>query len=279
MVMLVITQAAADEMRWYHTFDLPGGVVTRGLFDLRPLAPQLPMPLDLTGMRCLDAASSDGFWGFEMARRGASEVVSLDLADVTKQDFQHPGRALPAELPTASRADLAFHTVRTALGADNVHRVDMSVHDVTTEDVGTFDYVFMGNILVHLSDPAAAVRAISRVLRDDAELLSIETFSIALTLLSRRRPVASFFTADTRGADAQRNDFNRWWLPNMSGHRALVAAGGVAVVQSGGPVFQKVGAWRARRPTRVPRDLREAHFVAVVRPFGVPTSWVRAVRE
>lgn len=77
----------AQEVRrlapWYHTFELPGGVVTDGYFDLRGVAGQLPLPASLAGKRCLDAAACEGFWSFEMARRGAAEVVSLDLPDTS----------------------------------------------------------------------------------------------------------------------------------------------------------------------------------------------------
>jgi hypothetical protein len=38
-----------DAVDWYHTFDLPGGIVTPGLFDHR----KLPIPASLAGLRCL----------------------------------------------------------------------------------------------------------------------------------------------------------------------------------------------------------------------------------
>jgi hypothetical protein len=54
----------AQEVRrlapWYHTFELPGGVVTDGYFDLRGVAGRLPLPASLAGKRCLDAAACEG---------------------------------------------------------------------------------------------------------------------------------------------------------------------------------------------------------------------------
>ena len=72
---------------WYHTFDLPGRGPTRGVFDLRSVVAKLPLPATLEGKRCLDAAACEGFWSFELARRGASEVVSLDLPQTDRQEI------------------------------------------------------------------------------------------------------------------------------------------------------------------------------------------------
>ena len=51
-----------------------GGVVTPGLFDHRPLVPQYGLPESLSGKRALDVATFDGFWAFELERRGAEHL-------------------------------------------------------------------------------------------------------------------------------------------------------------------------------------------------------------
>ena len=56
---------------WYHTIELRPGIETPGWFDVRGVAATLPWP-DLTGKRCLDVGTFDGFWAQEMVRRGAS---------------------------------------------------------------------------------------------------------------------------------------------------------------------------------------------------------------
>src|SRR5258708_262994 len=62
-------------VKWYHTMELPGGIVTPGRYDTRAVPRRLPFPASLTGMRCLDVGTADGFWAFEMERRDAHEVV------------------------------------------------------------------------------------------------------------------------------------------------------------------------------------------------------------
>src|SRR3954454_2123419 len=82
---------ADADLRWYHTLDLPGGVVTPGEYDLRPIAGRLPWPQSLQGLRCLDVGSRDGFYAFEMERRGAVEVVSLDVDDPSAYHLPEAG--------------------------------------------------------------------------------------------------------------------------------------------------------------------------------------------
>src|SRR3954453_11189468 len=77
----------ALELEWYHTIELEPGVVTPGWFDTRSVVPLLPFPESLEGKRCLDVATFDGFWAFEMERRGASEVHAIDLLDPHSWDW------------------------------------------------------------------------------------------------------------------------------------------------------------------------------------------------
>src|SRR3546814_15112104 len=83
-----------DELDWYHTFDLPGGIVTPGLFDHRQVVAKLPIPASMSGKRCLDAASSDGFFAFAMHRRGPDYAVSVNLPDASR-----PARRPPPPQP------------------------------------------------------------------------------------------------------------------------------------------------------------------------------------
>ena len=251
---------------WYHTFELPGSVVTDGYFDLRRVVGKIPLPDSLAGKRCLDAAACEGFWSFEVARRGAAEVVSVDLPDTSQQDWQ----GLPSEetLATgAGRANEHFAYVRDALGHRNVARIDLNLYDIHPDRLGTFDYVFAGNILIHLADPARALRALRSVMRPGAEILSLEATSFVLSVLSPRLPLGQLWDWD---------DQARWWTPNRAAHRRLLHAAGFEVIDSGGPLFQPFGRLIPRWPDRVPRNPRELLFWLVVRRLGPVSGWVRA---
>ena len=112
---------------WYHTMDLGGGVVTPGWFDLRPIVDRMPWP-DVRGKRCLDVGTYDGFLAFELERRGASEVVALDIPNHEDWDWPPDVRAQGGE----RLAELAgpekgagFRVAREALGS-SVEKVDMT---------------------------------------------------------------------------------------------------------------------------------------------------------
>src|SRR5258708_32045839 len=79
--------------RSYHTLELGDGVVTKGMFDHRPVLDRYPIPEDLSGLRCLDVATMDGYWAFEMERRGAESVTALDLENPEDLDWPASLRA------------------------------------------------------------------------------------------------------------------------------------------------------------------------------------------
>src|SRR5271165_6799306 len=71
------------EKGWWHSFELPDGTRIDGvcaLDGLRNRIAQFPIPEDLQGMRVLDIGTWDGWFAFEMERRGA-EVIAIDNWD------------------------------------------------------------------------------------------------------------------------------------------------------------------------------------------------------
>src|SRR3954466_7130401 len=94
--MVDMSQPAATEqnrrdevaaLQWYHTIELAPGIETPGWHDTRPIVGQIPFPASLAGQRCLDVGTFDGFWAFEMERRGASEVVAIDILNPPEWDW------------------------------------------------------------------------------------------------------------------------------------------------------------------------------------------------
>lgn len=211
--------ARVAAQRWYHVLELPGGVVTPGEFDLRAAAARLPWP-DLDGARCLDVGSRDGFYAFEMERRGAGEVVSLDIDDPDLLDFpgpRPPREAVQAELDAGNRA---FDLACEALGSD-VQRRHRSLYELREDEVGRFDVAVIGTLLLHLRDPIAALRAVRGVAD---RLLLNEAITPSLTAL-RGRAMAELSPAA--------GPF--WWLANPAGLRRMVTAAGFEVEAVGRP--------------------------------------------
>jgi tRNA (mo5U34)-methyltransferase len=211
------------DLRWYHTIELPGGTVTPGYFDTRRAAATVPLPASLRGKRCLDVGTYDGFWAFEMERRGASEVVAVDVLDARRWDW--PGDTKPdaVEAIGGPKQDSirAFEHARDALGS-TVERRDVDVYDLSPELVGEFDVVYCGSLTLHLRDPVGALAAIRSVCR---ELLVYEdAIDVAMTRARRRTPTAVF---DGRGRPW-------WWKLNAAALVRVAESAGFDVVT--GPI-------------------------------------------
>jgi len=193
---------------WYHTLDLPG-YTTPGYADLRHV-PGRALPADLRGTRALEVATFDGFWAFELERRGA-EVTCIDLPEGT--DAQWPPNKRAANEHVAQAFDLpwgrGFEIASAALGS-HVRRVPCDVMDLAPDRVGgTFPLVFCGTLLQHLRDPVGALERMHATLDPGGTLLLVETFSVRLTLRHPRTAVGALMT--TSGMSFT------WWVPNLRG--------------------------------------------------------------
>jgi len=213
-----VLPAVEDVALWYHTLELPGGVLTPGWFDLRGVVEKLPWP-EVQGRRCLDVATYDGFFAFELERRGAREVMATDIG--SNQDWDLPGHAKPRakavldELAGAKGA--GFEVARRALGSSVQKRI-VSVYELSQEAVGTFDVVVCGSLMLHLRDPIRALEAIRSVC--GGWFLSIEEVSLPLSLRFPRRPIAEMRLDPEIG---------QWWVANRRGHARLLEAAGFEV--------------------------------------------------
>lgn len=245
--------------RWYHTIDLGHGVATPGEYDLRAVARRLPWP-DLSGARCLDVGSRDGFYAFEMERRGAREVVSLDLDDPDQIDF--PGPRPPRELVQAEldAGNAAFETAREALGS-KVARRHQSVYDLSAQDVGRFDFAVIGTLLIHLRDPVAALRAIRAV---SDRLLVVEAVSPSLQIFG-----------STPSAEIAPVSGPFWLVPNPAGLRRWTVIAGFEIQASSRPFVVPWGAGRPDWGSVLRRPLRRLPRRMVLRR-GSPHVWIDA---
>jgi SAM-dependent methyltransferase len=193
---------------WYHTIELAPGTVTPGYVDMRKAAAKM-LPDDLTGKRVLDIGTFDGFWAFEMERRGAV-VTAIDLEKIDDAQWPpHKRDELKREVDDYGvELGHGFRLASQVLGS-NVNRVISNVYDVTPERIGgQVDLAFIGTLVLHLRDPVRALDQVRACLSPGAELRLIEPISIALSLRAPRRPSAEFQTLTT--------PFN-WWVPNLAG--------------------------------------------------------------
>jgi tRNA (mo5U34)-methyltransferase len=154
---------------WYHTIDLGDGQVSNGYWDHRTIVDCYGIPESLAGKTALDVGTADGFWAFELERRGADRVVAIDVD--THADFDWlPGR-MPPSAPN-HRMKANFEIAHERFGSKVEHRT-CNVYDLSPETVGTFDVVFCGSLLLHLMNPLKALVNIRSVVKEVAIIESL----------------------------------------------------------------------------------------------------------
>jgi tRNA (mo5U34)-methyltransferase len=250
---------------WYHSIEVAPGVVTPGMFDLRPIVDKLPWP-DVRGKRVLDVGTSDGFLAFELERRGAAEVVAVDIPGHEEWDWERDNRDDGLQYlrhvvgPTTSIGFRLAHDLR----GSSVRLQHISVYDLSPDTVGEFDAVVCGTLLLHLREPLRALEAIRSVCR--GEFLCTNQIELGLTVLHRRRPVARI---DGTSRVVQ------WWLPNAAGHRQMLRASGFELVRESGLYAVRFGpahppSARSRLRSLAHRVLTGAdgvpHYAVLARP-------------
>lgn len=202
----LLQQARAHS--WYHTLELPG-LITDGWFDLRPYVRHYDLPERMDGMRALEVGTWDGFWAFEMERRGAS-VTAIDLD--AENDLDWPSRMRPETFSEIPRGR-GFEIAHRLLGS-SVKRINCSIYDATPGALGTFDVVLCGSVLIHLRDQMLALERISDLCR--GAFISAEEYDRWAQLVPA--PVSRF-----RG---HRSGTVVFWRPNVRAwDRMLWAAG------------------------------------------------------
>lgn len=174
-----------QRLGWYHSIELPGGRTIEGfqsLDQLRGRLSQFPIPQDLTGKRVLDVGAWDGWFSFEMERRGA-EVVAVDAVEKPR-----------------------FLEARALLDSKVRYIVD-DVLNLRPQTIGQFDIVLFLGVLYHLKHPLLALERISALCRGMA---CIESYVIDGGG-TKDIPLMEFYeTTELRG------QFDNWVGPNTA---------------------------------------------------------------
>jgi len=208
-----IRRRIAAHGRWWHEIELAPDIVTPGDDSNRsklPVLEELGLPARLEGIRTLDIGCSDGYFSFELERRGA---------DVTAMDFVEP---------TAT----GFATAAEILGSNVTYRVD-NVYNLDPNVHGRFDLVLFLGVLYHLRNPLAALDSIRSVMKEDADLY-VATFLIdehvnlpeGVTTLKELNPkLLEIPLWQAYPGDSLNGDLTNCFAPNMKAlHVALEEA-------------------------------------------------------
>lgn len=220
-----INARIASVGHWHHRIPIAPGIVTPGVQDTDAMLAQLALPADCRGMRVLDIGARDGFFSFEVERRGASEIVALDnvAPDLT-----------------------GFDVAKELLGSQAEYVVD-NVYNLTVEEYGKFDLVLFLGVIYHLRHPLLALDHIWDVCNPGAQLYveshmidgglvddagnfhQLDHFHTDLKLF----PLVQFFPDRMLG-----NDFTSKWAPNQRALGGMLGASGFDVTREWLHVFR-----------------------------------------
>ena len=187
------------ELGYYHSIELPDGRIIPGFQSIeqqRSRIAQFPIPQDLRGKRVLDIGAWDGWFSFEMERRGAT-VVAVDATKKT--------RFLEAKAMTNSKAE---HVV-----------ADISY--LTPRDIGHFDIVLFFGVLYHLKHP---MLALERVCELTTDLACVESF------VTDEQPSGTIPAMEFYEGTELAGQFDNWVGPNISCLLAMCRTAGFARV-------------------------------------------------
>jgi len=230
----------AREPGWYHSIELAPGVVTEGMFDHRPYVERYGLPDSLEGRSVLDVGTFEGFWAYEMERRGAN-VDALDVPRIQQLDW--PPRERPQE--DGERGE-RFRIAADARGSE-VRWHGLSIYDATPERLGrTYDLVFCGSVLIHLRDPQLALERMASLC--NGTLILAEEYSRRLEWIPRG--LLAEYKAGTHMT---------WWRPTSRTWVAMVSVAGFEDVRRHSRFNMR---FRANRRHGVPHTVIHARGTA-----------------
>lgn len=199
-----IGRRIAAHGRWWHVIELAPGIVTPGDDSNRmklPILDALGLPAGLNGVRALDVGCSDGYFTFELERRGA-EVVAIDFVPETYTGFA---------------------TAREILGSKAEYRMD-NVYNLSPERYGTFDLVLLMGVLYHLRNPMDGLDAVRSVMKSGAQLFLgtmlideyVQLPDRSITTLEALNPaLKSIPLWQAYPRDSLNGDYTNCFAPNM----------------------------------------------------------------
>jgi tRNA (mo5U34)-methyltransferase len=226
-----------SQIGWYHTIDLGEGIATPGFIDNRGTTHLFGIPDDLSGKRCLDIGTYDGFWAFEFERRGAGEVIGIDVDSPADYDLPRPIKLKVLEEQREN--DVAaegswndqmapvglqwpgtgFRTAAEILGS-NAHREVLDVYDLSPEKLGLFDVVLISQLLLRLRDPQTVIENMLSVTAPGGCAIVAEPYDPDLEMLSK--PVSEFVGVSTMGI---------WWAHSVKSMRKMMECAGFERVE------------------------------------------------
>jgi SAM-dependent methyltransferase len=157
-----------EDCIFYQAIELPGMGLIPGSWDHRETLDVYLGHVDFNQKEVLDVGPANGFFSFEMEKKGAS-VTAIDLGQNTPWDVvPHPfldEKSLISNMQRNVRmVEKAFWIGHAALNS-KVKLVYGSVYDVP-KVIKEVDIALMSNVLQHFRDPLMAIQRVAEVVKE-----------------------------------------------------------------------------------------------------------------
>jgi tRNA (mo5U34)-methyltransferase len=188
----------SSQFVWFHKMELAPGVLTPGVSDIGWLAGAAGLPDDLSGTSVLDIGTANGGAAFLAERRGATDVVAVDI---------YP--------PSWFGMDRLIE-----LFDSGVQFVQASLYELPEVLGRPFDLVLCWGVLYHLRHPLLGLDALRRL---TGARCSLET-AVADREVGSDQPVARFYRRDELSGDG-----SNWWAPTTTALSEMLGSCGFEV--------------------------------------------------
>jgi len=202
-----ITALIGEVKFWYHQIELAPGVITPGINDSAKVLDNLDalgLPKKAEALRVLDIGCRDGYFAFEMERRGA-EVIGIDYAPSRTTGFDTAAKIFESKVPY----------------------IVENVYNLTPEAYGTFDIVLFLGVIYHLRNPLLALDKIRAVVRPQGTLFVESVIAADEAIASINIPLWRFYPDNSLNKDATNK-----WAPNMIGLQSVIEGAGFQIQNS-----------------------------------------------
>jgi len=202
---------------WYHQIEVRPGIVTPGINNSSEVLKRLDISDNCQRLRVLDLGTRDGFFAFELEKRGA-EVIAVDYYPADSTGFK----------------------VASELLNSKVTYIQDNIYNISKEKYGTYDIILFLGLLYHLRDPLLALDIIRDICRNE---LYLETYvidnafllpdggKVPLHSISEKLqdiPLMEFFPRDSLN-----KDFSNYWGANFKCVELMLIESNFSIVEKG----------------------------------------------
>jgi len=152
-------ELTVEDCGFYQVLDLPGYGTTQGQWDFRKTEKEYLGNVHISGRRVLEIGTANGAHAFFMESLGA-EVVAYDLSPENEWDLllaedEDEGHVREKMRNQIRRLNNGFLFCREKLGS-KVKPAYGSIYKIP-ENLGDFDVITFGSVLLHVRDPIGAL--------------------------------------------------------------------------------------------------------------------------